>query len=88
MKIDLDIDNDPDKDFIKGLLPQMFNKDVDDYVYGWKSKNGTLMTVITEKRDTLRHLVKKYFEEMIMEKGEYACEKELEKMLDEIDRGD
>lgn len=85
MKLDLNIDNDPDKDIIKGLLPQMFNGKNNDYVYGWQTEKGTIITVITESKNTQREIVKKYFEEIMMETGKE--EEEFWKIMDEIERG-
>lgn len=72
----------------KNLIALCFHKESKCRVFAWITEKGNRV-VVSEKdsEETIKQVVKNYFETILFEKGEFAAEEEFKKIIDEIERG-
>lgn len=90
MKIELAIDNDPDKEIIKAVCQSCFDGDLNKtFLVGFITSKGTYNLYYKDDEGKLiKHIVKRYLEELNLEKGENGVFRTIDGILDEIDRGE
>lgn len=85
----IEIPNHEDSIHIKNLVTMAFDKPERVNLLGFITDEGSFVVMKYDKEDKLqRHIVREYFEDMVMNKGDNACWDDFRLIMDEIERGD
>lgn len=73
----------------KELIRLCFHEKSKGRVFAWiTEKNNRVVVSEGESEETVKQIIKNYFENILMEKGEFEAENEFKKIIDEIERGE